>query len=184
MFEITPLDYVCPPFHLNVYTSCEGPSIYGQLRSTNNHSLQVKNLLLLSAKFCSAFVYAHPAFWLPVYYSSISAEPMEIWPIPKGAKPFPALSCPWHHCVQPWNTVICVLSCSLGGKHHLEQRLNTRCTSFDRAIWTSWQQRDHMPDSWHHTLRPACLSLWWNTPIRCRFIFTDEISNLLNMICV
>lgn len=33
------------------------------------------------------------AFRLPVYYSSVSAEPMGIQPIPKGAKSFPTFSC-------------------------------------------------------------------------------------------
>lgn len=71
MFEITALDSDRPPLHLYVYTSCERPSIYGQVKNTNNHPPRVKNLLLLSKKFCSAFVHAEAAFWLPVYYHSV-----------------------------------------------------------------------------------------------------------------
>lgn len=117
MFEITALDHDCPPLHLYVYTSCERPSIYGQLKNTNNHPPRVKNLLLLSEKFCSAFVHAQAAFWLPVYYYSGSAEPMGIQPIPKRCQAFSSLflsvtslCIPLKHtwsasCLQPgWHT--------------------------------------------------------------------------------
>lgn len=56
-WTITALSFICM-FILPV----RGPSIYGQLKSTNNHPPQVRNLLLLSAKFSNAFVYAHAAF--------------------------------------------------------------------------------------------------------------------------
>lgn len=79
-----------PPLHLYVYTSCKRPSIYGQLKNTNNHPPPVKNLLLSSAKFCDVFVYAHAAIWLPVYYYSVSAEPMGIRPSPERCQAFPS----------------------------------------------------------------------------------------------
>lgn len=90
-----------------------GPSIYGQLKNTNNHPPPVKNRLLLSEKFCNAFVYAHAAFWLPVYYCSVSAEANRDPANPKkGAKPsfFSSLFLPVTSlCISPW-IVICVLS--------------------------------------------------------------------------
>lgn len=93
MFEITALDSDRPPLHLYVYTSCERPSIYGQVKNTNNHPPRVKNLLLLSKKFRSAFVHAQAAFWLPVYYRSFFfffffAAPTGIQPILKRCQGF------------------------------------------------------------------------------------------------
>lgn len=128
MFEITECDR--PPLHLYVYTSCERPSIYGQLKNTNNHPPRVKNLLLLSAEFCNAFVYTLVAFWLPVYYYWVSAEPMGIRPVPKRCQafssPFPARDI----IVYSPNTHWC-LSCLQPGWHtHMTRkpRLNTRCS--------------------------------------------------------
>lgn len=137
MFEITVLDCEGPPLHLYVYTSCERPSIYGQLKNTNNHLPPVKNLLLLSAKFCNAFVYAHAAFWLPVYYSSVSAEPMGIWPIPKRCQAFfsSLFLSVTSLCIPLKHTDPCLV-CSLGGTHHRQRGWNTRCTRFDGALWT------------------------------------------------
>lgn len=114
--------YNRPPLHLCVYTSCERPSIYGQLKNTNNHPPRVKNLLLLSANFCDAFVYAHAAFWLPVYYYSVSAEPMGMGPALKGAKPSPDLFpvCVTSLCIPLKHTDACLV-CSLGGTHHTKQ---------------------------------------------------------------
>lgn len=50
MFEITALDYDCPPLHPYVYTSCERLSIYGQLKNTNNHPPPVKKSAFIICK--------------------------------------------------------------------------------------------------------------------------------------
>lgn len=108
-----------------------GPTIYGQLRNTNNHPPPVKNRLLLSEKFCNAFVYAHAAFWLPVYYCSVSDEANRDPANPKkGAKPsfflfffFSSLFLlVTSLCISPW-IVICVLSATWVA--HIEHE---RCT--------------------------------------------------------
>lgn len=117
-----------PPLHLYVYTSCERPSIYGQLRNTNNHPPPVKNRLLLSAKFCNVFVYAHAAFWLPVYYYSVSAGPMGIGPSPERCQafpsPFPVCDIIVYSPKTHWS-----VSCLQPGWHtsHANEGLNTRC---------------------------------------------------------
>lgn len=108
----TALHFICM-FILPV----RGPLFMDNWRTQIIIPLEWKNLLLLSAKFCNAFVYAHTAFWLPVYYYSVSAEPMGIWPIPKKVpslfQPFPVCDIivysPKTHwsvsCLQPgWHT--------------------------------------------------------------------------------
>lgn len=166
MLEITALDHDFPPFHLYVYTSCEGPSIYGWRKNTNNHPPEVKNQLLLCAKFCSAIVYSHAAFWLPVCYYSVPAGPMGIQPILKSAKPFSSLFLSVTSlCIPPKHTDPCLV-CSLGGTHHMQQRFNTRCTHSYCACWTcikghfwSWIQSDCMPKTWRHRSWPVHHSL-------------------------
>ena len=186
MFEITALDQGCPPLHLYVYTSCERPSIYGQLKNTNNHPPRVKNLLLLSAKFCNAFVYAHAAFWLPVYYYSVSAEPMGIRPIPKRCQAFPSLFLSVTSLCIPLKHTDPCLVCSLGGTHHTQQRLNTRCTRFLLTVhfWKcikgrcrSWIQSHCLPKSWRH-LHDQC-AFHCDETLTCNgFTFSVEICNL------
>lgn len=150
MFEIIALDYDRPPLHLYVYTSCERLSTYEQLKNTNNHPPQAKNLLLLSARFCSAFVNGHAAFWLPVYYYSVPAEPMGIQPIPKRCQAFFSFSLSLTSlCIPLEHTDPCLIH-SLGGTHHMQHTSNTRCAHFDRGTCTkecfwSWIESHRLP---------------------------------------
>lgn len=94
-----------------------GPSIYGQLRSTNNHSPQVKNLLLLSATFLRCLCVRSHCLLIACLFFLPFSEPMRIWPIPKGAKPFLALFLSVTSlCMLLKHSDPCLV-CSLGGTH-------------------------------------------------------------------
>lgn len=129
-----------------------GPTIYGQLKNTNNHPPPVKNRLLLSEKFCNAFVYAHAAFWLPVYYCSVSDEANRDPANPKkGAKPsfffffFSSLFLlVTSLCISPW-----IVSCLRPGWHTSNTRGARSCLTWSVMCSGSWMlsRRLHHP-SW------------------------------------
>lgn len=163
----TALHFICM-FILPV----RGPLFMDNWRTQIIIPLEWKNLLLLSAKFCNAFVYAHTAFWLPVYYYSVSAEPMGIWPIPKRCQAFSSLFLSVTSLCIPLKHTDPCLVCSLGGTHHTQQRLNTRCTHFQlcpfgRASRPFLVLSDGLPKSWHHSSWPV----WWNADLLWLFIF-------------
>lgn len=163
MFEITALDSDRPPLHLYVYTSCERPSIYGQVKNTNNHPPRVKNLLLLSKKFCSAFVHAEAAFWLPVYYHSVFffTAPTGIQPILKRCQGFAiafflsvtSLCIPLKHadprlCRKPgWHT------------SHTPEVQHEVCT-FTKGCFWSWMLSLRLP-SFFRTCAPFTVMKRW-----------------------
>lgn len=87
MFRITALDSGWPPLCMFMLP-VRGPLFMDNWRTQIIIPPPVKNLLLLSAQSCHAFVYAHAAFWLPVYYYSVSAEPEGTRPVSPRCQAF------------------------------------------------------------------------------------------------
>lgn len=181
MFEITALDYDCPPLHLYVYTSCKRPSIYGQPKNTNNHPPPVKK---------SAFIICNVLQCLCVRSRCLLIACLLFQRFCRAnGDPANSKRCQYFFSLFLSVTSLCIhtdpcLVCSLGGTHHTQQRLNTRCTRFDCALWTcikghlwSWIQSHGCLN--HAVILHDQCAFYCDETLTCyAFIFSVEIFNL------
>lgn len=118
----------------------------------------MKNLLLLSAEFRNGFVYAHAAFWLPVYYFSVCAEPMEIRPVPWRCQTFPCVFLSVTSlCIPLKHTDPCLVR-GLGGTRNTPTNFKHRAHEF--CLWDASGSRC-LPNSCHYALWPFSVMKHW-----------------------